>query len=70
MAHKYTRKELIDIVRGGVTSPQPITEQNADGSPHYYIMFADNMRFDCGNSEAHMREMLNMFEGIKEIAAR
>lgn len=70
MAGTLTRQQLIDMARGKKEYPLQVTEHDADGSPHYYIMFADNMRFDCGNSEAHMRETLEMFEGIKEIAAR
>lgn len=64
MAHKYTRKELIDIVRGGVTSPQPITEQNADGSPHYYVAVSDGLRIDCGSNKEYM---LDMAETLKQL---
>ena len=57
MAQKYTRQELVNIVRGVIEYPQPITEHNADGSPHYYVQITDGIRIDCGSNKDYMLEM-------------
>lgn len=56
MAQKYTRQEIINLLRGKVEYPQPITERNADGTPHYFVQVTDGLRIDCGSNKEYMLE--------------